>query len=87
MDENVDARLAVLLRDEGHDANTVREQGLHGIEDKALYEFCKKEDRLMVMLDLDFSNIIRFPPEGIRGRNVHCSRGAFARALAAAAPR
>ena len=67
MDENVDARLAVLLRDEGHDANTVREQGLHGIEDEALYEFCKKEDRLMVTLDLDFSNTIRFPPEGTPG--------------------
>ncbi len=67
LDENVDERLAVLLRDAGHDANTIREQGLHGTEDKALYEICKREDRLMVTLDLDYSNIIRFPPEGTPG--------------------
>lgn len=54
LDENVDARLAMLLRDAGHDANTVREQGLHGMEDNALYEICKREDRLLVTLDLDY---------------------------------
>ena len=54
LDENVDARLAALLRDAGNDANTVREQGLHGTEDKAFYEMCKREDRIMVTLDLDY---------------------------------
>jgi len=54
LDENVDTRLAMLLRDAGHDANTVREQGLHGMEDKALYEVCKREDRLLVALALDY---------------------------------
>lgn len=33
LDENIDARLAVALRGAGHDAITVREQGLHGTDE------------------------------------------------------
>ena len=67
LDENLDARLATLLREAGHDTNTAQEQSLRGIEDKALYELCKVEDRILVSLDLDFSNVLRFPPEGSSG--------------------
>jgi len=67
LDENVDTRLATFLKRAGHDTNTVQEQGLCGTEDKALYEACKEEGRILVSLDLDFSNIIRFPPEGTPG--------------------
>jgi len=67
LDENVDTRLAIFLKRAGHDTNTVQEQGLCGTEDKALYKICKEERRILVSLDLDFSNIIRFPPEGTPG--------------------
>ena len=67
LDENLDARLAMLLSKAGHDTTTVQEQGLRGIEDKAIYEVCKVEDYILVSLDLDFSNILRFPPEGTPG--------------------
>jgi predicted nuclease of predicted toxin-antitoxin system len=67
LDENVDARLATFLKRAGHDTNTVQEQSLRGTEDEALYEVCKGESRILVSLDLDFSNIIRFPPEGTPG--------------------
>jgi predicted nuclease of predicted toxin-antitoxin system len=30
LDENIDARLAVILQQAGHEATTVRDQGLHG---------------------------------------------------------
>ena len=67
LDENVDARLAMLLKKAGHDTNTVQEQNLRGTEDKALYDICKVDDRILVSLDLDFSNVLRFPPEGTPG--------------------
>jgi predicted nuclease of predicted toxin-antitoxin system len=67
LDENVDARLAARLRDAGHDALTVREQDLHGTDDIDLYQLCISENRMLVTLDLDFSNILRYPPENTPG--------------------
>ena len=67
LDENVDARLAMLLKKAGHDTNTIQEQNLRGTEDKALYDICKVDDHILVSLDLDFSNVLRFPPEGTPG--------------------
>lgn len=67
LDENVDVRLAVLLRQAGHDVTTVRDQGLCGIADPALYEHCVSEGLILVTLDLDFSNVLRYPPERTPG--------------------
>jgi len=67
LDENIDTRLAHALRGAGHDAVTVREQDLHGTDDTDLYQICVSENRALVTLDLDFSNILRYPPEGTPG--------------------
>ncbi|MBT9139893.1 MAG: hypothetical protein DDT30_00465 [Dehalococcoidia bacterium] len=67
LDENVDARLVLFLKEAGHDTTTVQEQGLRGIEDKSLYEICKVDGRILVSLDLHFSNVLRFPPSGTPG--------------------
>ena len=67
LDENIDARLAVILRGAGHEALTVREQDLHGTDDVDLYQICIAENRALITLDLDFSNILRYPPEGTPG--------------------
>lgn len=67
LDENIDARLALVLRGAGHDAMTTREQNLHGTDDVDLYQLCISENRALVTLDLDFSNILRYPPEGTPG--------------------
>jgi predicted nuclease of predicted toxin-antitoxin system len=67
LDENIDARLITPFKDTGHDAVTVQEQGLKGITDKELYELCRAEGYTLVTLDLDFSNLLRFPPEGTPG--------------------
>ena len=40
LDENMDIRLAALLRQAGHDTTTVRVEGLRGTADPALYEHC-----------------------------------------------
>jgi predicted nuclease of predicted toxin-antitoxin system len=67
VDENVDARLAIVLRGAGHDSVTVREEGFHGTDDRDLYQLCIAENRALVTLDLDFSNILRYPPENTAG--------------------
>jgi len=67
LDENIDARLAVVLRRAGHEVSTVLGQGLHGTEDPDLFKHCVVEDRVMVTLDLDFSNVLRYPPERTPG--------------------
>jgi len=67
LDENLDTRLAFVLRGAGHDAMTVREQNLHGTDDIDLYELCISENRALVTLDIDFSNILRYPPEDTPG--------------------
>lgn len=67
LDENVDSRVATLLRDAGHEPASVQEEGLQGEEDESLYEHCIGEDRVLVTLDLDFSNVLRYPPEPTPG--------------------
>ena len=67
LDENLDARLASLLRKAGHDAVTVRDEELRGISDTALVARCKDEERVLISLDKDFSNTLRFPPEKTPG--------------------
>ena len=67
LDENMDARLTVLLRHAGYDVTTIRDEGLRGMADPALYEHCISENRILVTLDLDFSNVLRFPPDRTPG--------------------
>ncbi len=67
LDENLDARLALLLQEAGHDVVTVRDQNMRGSEDQALYERCIAEGRILVSLDKDFSNLLRFPPKDTSG--------------------
>ena len=46
----------------GHDAVTVLDQLLGGAVDERLACLCRAEGRVLVTLDLDFSNIQTYPP-------------------------
>jgi len=67
LDENLDERLVLLLRNARHDAVTVRDEELRGISDTKLVERCRIEERILISLDKDFSNTLRFPPEETPG--------------------
>ncbi len=67
LDENLDPRAAVLLRNAGHDAVTVTDQHLQGRPDETIFAVCRLEHRCLVTLDLDFSNLLDFPPERSAG--------------------
>jgi len=62
LDENFGTRTQQIFRTQGHDVMTVRDQKPQGCADKRLYEVCRAEQRCLVTLDLDFSDVLRFPP-------------------------
>jgi len=62
LDENIGRRGVELLRAAGHDVMTVRDQNLHGAPDETLYEVCAGEGRVLITLDHDFGQVLRFPP-------------------------
>ncbi|HEY5209558.1 MAG TPA: DUF5615 family PIN-like protein [Stellaceae bacterium] len=67
LDENIGRRGLELLGTYGHDVSTVRAQGLGGASDERLFEICAKEQRVLVTLDRDFGQVVRFPPEKSAG--------------------
>ncbi len=62
-DENLPVEVADLLRQEGHDALSVVDQQLAGHPDVDVAAVCRSEQRALVTLDLDFSDIRSYPPE------------------------
>ncbi len=67
LDENFGTRTQQIFRTSGHDVLTVRDQQLQGCADQRLYEVCRAEHRCLVTLDLDFSDVLRFPPQQAHG--------------------
>ena len=70
LDENLGTSFKQLFQDAAHDANTVVDQGLKGCTDGELYDHCRIEKRCLVTLDLDFSDVLRFPPRQKSGVKV-----------------
>lgn len=67
LDENLGRSCALLLVGFGHDVATVPEQGMSSWMDEDVLAACVREGRTLITLDLDFSNPLRFPPEGTSG--------------------
>jgi predicted nuclease of predicted toxin-antitoxin system len=67
IDENLPVEVAELLVSAGHDAKTVNEQQLQGARDPLLIDICKSENRVLVSLDTDFSNITSYAPRDFSG--------------------
>ena len=67
VDENLPREAADLFRQAGYDAVTVGEEGLCGRPDAVIATVVRHEDRVLVTLDLDFSDIRAYPPEQFAG--------------------
>ena len=67
LDENLSPSLAAIFISAGHDAHSISEQALNGQPDARVIDVCRREQRALVTLDLDFSNILNYPPAGFSG--------------------
>jgi len=66
-DENLHPDVAVFLRNRGHDALSVWDEGLRGRPDPDLAEACRAERRAFITLDLGFADIREYPPDQFDG--------------------
>lgn len=62
LDENLPARLAVILSSLHHDVHTVAEENLSGASDREVWEAAQRDVRFLITQDLDFSDLRRFLP-------------------------
>jgi len=67
VDENLPIDAAELLRANGHDAMTIFDQQMVGEPDPKVASVCKVEERAIITLDLDFSDIRTYPPSAYPG--------------------
>jgi len=67
VDENLPVEVRDQLRNAGHEAATVLDEGLGGRPDSDVADVCKSEERVLVTLDTDFGNIRAYPPEDFHG--------------------
>lgn len=77
LDENLASLGKSLLEADGHDVMTVREQALCGVNDVTLFGVCRDEGRVLITLDHDFRQTLRFPPDKSAGLVVLECRGVW----------
>ena len=67
LDENLGTLGKSVLEADGHDVMTVAGQGHAGVDDVRLYEVCRAKERVLVTLDRDFGQVLRFLSEATPG--------------------
>lgn len=66
-DENLPVEVKTVLREAGHDAESVADEGLCGSPDPPVLEHAKREARVLFTMDKGIANIRRYPPEDYAG--------------------
>ncbi len=54
LDENMPSPVARLLRAQGHDVHTARDEGLLGADDAEIWQAAQHEGRAVMTMDLDY---------------------------------
>jgi len=57
----------LLFRQQEHDVHTVFDEALNGEIDEKVANTCRKEQRVLITLDKDFSDIRAYPPKDYAG--------------------
>jgi len=66
-DENILPSTLQLIRSEGHDVLDIKEANFKGITDAEVIQLSRKEGRILLTLDMHFTNIFLFPPSQTPG--------------------
>jgi predicted nuclease of predicted toxin-antitoxin system len=56
-----------MIGERGHDVQTISQERLNGVDDVRLFEICAVENRCLITFDLDFADVLRFPPHRSAG--------------------
>lgn len=67
LDQNLGTRGSDLFNAAGHDVCTALAQGLDTAPDEDIWQRTTADGRVLVTLDLDFANTLRFPPSNHPG--------------------
>ena len=62
IDADIPKSIFHLLKKIGHDVTDVRNSKFPGMSDDEVYNLAIKEQRIIITRDLDFSNILHYPP-------------------------
>lgn len=62
LDENIPVDAADIVRAAGHDCHTIYDEALAGASDSTVAAACAQENRVLITLDLDFSDVRAYPP-------------------------
>lgn len=67
LDENLGVGAKASLASAGFEADTVRDEGLEGTDDRSLIAHCAREGRCLITMDVEFGNPLLYPPHEYRG--------------------
>lgn len=67
LDENLGLLHVTILREYGYEVDRVTDEGLSGSTDTVVWERVCAEKRFFITLDMDFSDIRKFPPKSHLG--------------------
>jgi predicted nuclease of predicted toxin-antitoxin system len=67
LDENLGRSSEAAFSGAGHEVETVAGERLSGAPDRTVYGRCIEEQRALVTLDMDFANVLAFPPDVTAG--------------------
>lgn len=81
LDENLPVHLIRILSDLGHNADTVPQEGLAGLDDQTVWHAAQQSERFFITQDLDFSDIRRYTPGSHHGLMILRLRDPSRRAL------
>lgn len=67
LDEYLPLEMKAALAAHQHDSETVADEEMSGSVDPDVMQACRAENRALLTLDLDFSDIRTYPPENCQG--------------------
>ena len=67
LDADIPRSFLSRLKDQGHDVIDVRNLSKAPLQDEEVFQVASKEQRILITRDLDFSNILHYPPKSSYG--------------------